>query len=338
MADNTGVPSSAHVSVLIPTYRRPAKLAACLRGLLRQTLPRERFEVLVGLDGPDPESEAAAKAAWSGDGLRVVACDRTGYNAVRNRLLAEARGRTLVSLNDDVVPGPRLLEVHLAEQHAAERAGRPAVITGYSPWRRHEPETLADRLVRETSMVFFYDQMLDTDPERDWGFRHCWGLNFSAPMGAVREVGGFTAFPLAYGYDDIELAFRLRERYAMPVLFRPEARAEHDHRYLPADILAREENLGRAAWLFAGHHPAFALAVFGRDIRSEAELAYSREFVQRERSAAERLQKSFLGLADVPGSVADGPHSAAVINLLYEQHLLLKRYTWRRGLLAAAGG
>src|SRR6185503_17009447 len=103
------------------------------------------------------------------------------------------------------------------------------------------------------------------DPERDWGFRHCWGLNFSAPMQAVRAVGGFTAFPMAYGYDDIELAFRLQRRFEMPVLYRPGALAEHDHRYLPEDVLRRERQLGQAAWRFAGLNPEFARTVFGRD-------------------------------------------------------------------------
>jgi hypothetical protein len=163
-------------------------------------------------------------------------------------------------------------------------------------------------------------------------------LNFSAPLAAVREVGAFVSFPLCYGYDDIELAFRLNQRLGggMPVLFRPEARADHDHRYSPRDILEREFKLGQAAYQFAGANPAFAAAVFRREIRSEEELAYSREFVQREAGAAERLEKSFLALAETPARAIEGPHRAALLNLIYEQHLLLKRFHWRRGLIAAA--
>jgi hypothetical protein len=248
--------------------------------------------------------------------------------------------------------------------------GRAAVITGYSPFRVHENDALFDRLARETSMVFFYDRMVvavhhegteDTKKRRgekgpitispnhrvtltqpadhDWGFRHCWGLNFSCPLGAVREVGGFVAFPMLYGYDDIELAWRLRGRYGMSVLFRPDAFAEHDHRYTPRDVLAREHKLGVTAWHFAGREDGgaeFCREVFGRDIRSDAEVSYSREFVARERGAAERLEKSFLGLADLPASAIQGPHASAMVALLYEQHLLLKRWHWRRGLLDAA--
>ena len=365
--DNSGV----DVSVLIPSYQRPEKLAACVAALARQTREAGRYEVLVGLDGRDRESTAGAEQAWvsaggADGGLRVFECPREGYNAVRNRLLREARGATLVSMNDDVVAVPTFLAVHLREQRGAIERGRPAIVTGYSPFRVNEGDSLFDRLVRETSMVFFYDRMMGSHhedakkqsrdvypvtvspphrltvsqpPDHDWGFRHCWGLNFSCPLGAVREVGGFVAFPMLYGYDDIELAWRLRRRYGMPVLFRPEALAEHDHRYTARDVLERERKLGVTAWHFAGREGGgaeFCREVFGRDIRSAEEVAYSREFVSRERTAAERLEKSFLALADLPASAIGGSQAAALVNLLYEQHLLLKRWWWRRGLIAAA--
>jgi GT2 family glycosyltransferase len=322
------------VSVVIPTYQRPEKLRACLRALVGQTL--REYEVLVGLDGPDAASERAAREAWRGPGeLRVVECPRQGYNGVRNELLKRARGRLLVSMNDDVAAVPEFLEVHAR----AQRASGGAVVSGYSPFARFENETLFDVLARETSMVFFYDQMVGAkaqDEQHDWGFRHCWGLNFSAPLAAVREVGAFTAFPLCYGYDDIEIAWRLRERYGMKVLFRPAARAEHDHRYGPKDVLEREFKLGGTAWRFAGVNPGFCREVFGRDIRSKDEVEYSRAFVEREGKTVARLEESFLGLTGIPASAAGGEQSAALVRLVYEQHLLLKRWCWRKGLLDAA--
>jgi glycosyltransferase involved in cell wall biosynthesis len=345
------------LSILIPTHRRPGKLGACLSRLASQTLAHDRYEVLVALDGPDEVSAHAAYTAWGDSPARlvVVPCPRRGYNAARNEILRLAQGRYLLSLNDDILPEPAFLQSHLRAHAETESAG-PAIITGYSPFIAFENETLFDTLARETSMIFFYDQMVAGPPSphdgpsslrpyvplslrpfsHDWGFRHCWGLNFSAPLEAVRDAGGFVSFPLCYGYDDIELAFRLKERFNTPVLFRPAARADHDHRYSPRDVLEREFKLGQAAWQFAGINPAFAGAVFKRDIRAEEELAYSREFVQRESAAAERLERSFLALAQTPAESIAGPHRAALLTLIYEQHLLLKRYHWRRGLLAAA--
>jgi glycosyltransferase involved in cell wall biosynthesis len=336
------------LSVIIPSYQRPEKLRACLAALARQTLDPARFEVLVGLDGPDADSGGAAADAWREAGgspgsLVVAECPRQGLNATRNRVLKRAQGRYLVSLNDDVLAAPEFLAAHLAAHHefeAAAGAGEGCIVSGYSPFRVFENDSIFDRLVRETSMIFFYDRMLapDADRSRDWGFRHCWGLNFSAPLAMVREVGGFIAVPLAYGYDDIELAHRLHGRFATPVLFRPEARADHDHRYHPAEVLEREERLGQSAWHFAGAAPEFSRAVFGRDLRCHAELHYSREFVQREAAGAARLEQSFLALSHVPAWSLRGEHAPALLNVIFEQHLMLKRSRWRTGLLAAAEG
>jgi GT2 family glycosyltransferase len=267
-------------------------------------------------------------------------CPREGYTGVRKRMLEHAAGKTLVSLNDDVEPAPEFLTVHLRQQRAAEGAGRPAIVVGDSPWKIHPGDTLFDRLVRETPIVFFYGSMhaKGPSPEHDWGFRHCFGLNFSAPMTAVREVGGFRFFPFTYGYDDIELGFKLQARFGMPVRFCPGAIAPHDHRYGPPDMLRREYSLGRAAWLFAGANPEFGRALFGRDIREPAELAYSREFLARERGSAAMIQTECLRLGEVPSGVVSGQHAPRVLAALAQQFTLLKRYVWRQGLLDEAAG
>jgi hypothetical protein len=200
-------------------------------------------------------------------------------------------------------------------------------------------DSVFDRLVRETSMVFFYNTMQGAgvgDLERDWGFRHCFGLNFSVSAAALRDVGGFSVFPATYGYEDNEAAWRLRERFGMPVLYRPAASAEHDHRYGPREYLEREEKLGYAAWGFAMQAPGCASEMFGRDITSDAEVEYSRAFVERERAMAARVRGTLEGLADVPSGAVAGPHAGVVIEALYQQHLLLKRWMWRRGLVRAA--
>jgi glycosyltransferase involved in cell wall biosynthesis len=342
------------ISVIIPTRERPAKIAECLRHLRDQSIdPNDgltgRFEVLVGIDGPDPDSARAAEESWgtdpAGAALRVIECPRSGLAAVRNRLLELARGRWILSINDDVYARPGFIATHAREQQRALNRGRPAIIVGETPWRVFPDDSLFDRLVRETSMIFFYDKMKwqsaevaerPSEGDRDWGFRHCFGLNHSVSAGALKEIGGYAVFPATYGYEDTEAAWRLRERFGMPVLYRPRASAEHDHRYSPRDYLEREEKLGYAAWGFAKQSPACAREMFGHDITAANEIDYSREFVEREAKAAERLRRTVEGLGAVPARAVSGDHAPALINAIYEQHLLLKRWLWRRGLVRAA--
>jgi GT2 family glycosyltransferase len=349
--------ASVDLTVIIPTRGRAAKLAACVERLGHQTLGFDRFEVLIGIDGEE-SGEGRALAGASRGHVRSVIHElpRVGLAAVRNGLLEHARGRLLLSMNDDVLAEPGMLEAHV---RAHERAGESVVtVVGDSPWVRVGPERLWDRLVRETSLFFFYDQMPGAhdatvdgafDPGRDWGFRHAFGLNVSYPTSAVRDVGGYGVFPVKYGYEDVEIAWRLRERFrgagggggggeGGSVRFEPAARGWHEHKYEPRDYLEREYKLGYAAWGFAEACPGCARELFGRDVRSGEEVEYSRLYVRNERKAAERAREQFGRLAEMPAESIAGPHERELVQLVYQQHLGLKRWLWRHGLVDAAAG
>lgn len=351
-ADN----STVDISVIIPTRGRPDKLARCIRALSRQHLVESgplsgRFEVIVSIDGEDDDgSEIAARNAWdahSPHALNILRGERLGINAARNRALEHASGRWTLFVNDDLYAQPNLLAQHVRSHLECldrdETRASGAIIIGDAPWEVHPDDSLFDRIVRETSIIFFYDRMNASSDDarsrsradywKDWGFRNCYTLNLSAPTESFRAVGGFAVLPVVYGYDDLETGWRLQQRFTMPVLYRPLAKGTHDHRYTPDEYLAREHTLGRAAWHIAQHSPGCAHAIFGRDITSDAELDYSRQFVERERSTTDRLRQSFLELSRTPSSAVGGPASRRLINLIYEQHLLLKRWEWRRGLL-----
>jgi glycosyltransferase involved in cell wall biosynthesis len=333
------VPPVPEISVFLPTRDRPDKLGACLRAFAAQSLAPERFELLVALDGEDTESEAVVErfARTAPYDTRLLRCARRGIAHAKNELLAAAQGEFVLSINDDILPDPGFVEAHLRAQRETG-----AMILGATPWVVHQPDRLFDRLIGETSMVFFYDRMASSahanDPAHDWGFRHAWNMNLSMPRAAALEVGGYTVFPDPVYYEDIELAFRLQRRFGMPVLYRPEAIARHDHRYEPEQYLAREEVLGRTAWGVASTSPQFARAVFGRDITDPREVAYTREFVEREAPMVDQIRRTFLASAPTPADAIDGPHERALLRALYEHHLPLKRWHWRVGLLRAVDG
>lgn len=218
------------------------------------------------------------------------------------------------------------------------------MVLGDAPWLTppRGEDTLFDRLIRDTSMIFFYDRMREqlaagqVDADHDWGFRHAWTLNLSLPREVFDAVGGFDARLRFACYEDIEFAFRVNQSTGAPVRFAPDAVVVHDHRILPNDYLRREDMLGRAAWEFAAAAPQCAMAVFGRDVRSQEEIDYSRAFTARETAAADRLRETMQMHVRTPAAAIDGPHQSSLLRALYEHHLLLKRWTWRRGLLQAA--
>ncbi|MGY2085982.1 glycosyltransferase family 2 protein [Blastococcus sp. SYSU DS0539] len=137
---------TVHVTVAVPTYRRPTELAALLPQLLGQARAataagRYAVEVLVVDNDPD-RAGAAPVAAVTAPELRYVAEPAPGIAAVRNRALDEAAGsRLLVFIDDDERPGPGWL-THLlgtwAATGAAAVSGR--VLAEYAgeldPWIR----------------------------------------------------------------------------------------------------------------------------------------------------------------------------------------------------------
>lgn len=333
-------------SVVIPTLARPEHLARCLACLREQSPVGGEFEVIVVLDGPDAASAALCRDfdARGRFDLRVIEAERRGNAHTKNRGIAAASGDYLVLLNDDVRPVPRFLQHHL-EAHA-ERDGHAAVVVGYSPWVVHQPESVFDRLLRSTSMVFFYDKMVDEHgvpretEGHDWGFRHAWTLNLSVRTELVREVEGFDESLANCCFEDVEFAWRFTKRFDAPVLFRADAVAEHDHRYEPSGYLAREFRLGYSAWGLAVSNPACAREIFrGRDLTSAEVVERTRREFERDGPLVEGWRAWFESLAvGAQGASLDEGDATGVLGAMYERHLPLKRHEFRRGLLAAAEG
>ena len=86
------------VTVVVPTYRRPASLARTLTGRAAQSGP---YEVVVVDNDSAPHEPLRLPPGMPG---RVVCEPTPGAAAARNRGLAETRTSLLAMLDDDVVP------------------------------------------------------------------------------------------------------------------------------------------------------------------------------------------------------------------------------------------
>lgn len=322
------------VSVIIPTYRRAAKLAATIRALSHQT--SQDFEILVTIDGPDDPTGTpgcaadAAQQAWASmdpSRLAIFAGQKLGVCAARNRAIDAARGKLMVFFNDDVVPRAECIASHVLA-HDLNRGAFGDIVVGDSPWVLQPRDSLFARMLRDTSMVFFHHRMRGCQQrEKDWGFRHAWLLNLSASAKAVRAVGGLRVIQQTYGRDDDELAFRMTRELGMRVLWRPEAIVDHDHAMTPAEYLSREKELGAGVMTFARGAPECALAMFGRDVLSGEHRQAAAEFVDANAQRAAELTPWFMSLDQLAPDAMD-------VDEAYRTHLPLKRWWWNRGYLS----
>ena len=97
------------VSVLVVNFNGARHLPACLTALEKQTLPRDRFEVVL-VDNASADGSAGlvrGRFPW----VRLVALDRnTGFAGGNNEAARHARGDLLALLNNDTIPDPFWLE------------------------------------------------------------------------------------------------------------------------------------------------------------------------------------------------------------------------------------
>lgn len=115
------------MSVVVPTYRRPGPLGACLAALGHQTIGPASFEVVVVDDssGDDTPHVVAAIAERSDFPLRLIT--RQGANrgpaVARNLGWRAARGDVVAFIDDDCQPDPGWLEAGLAAFRGADGVG-----------------------------------------------------------------------------------------------------------------------------------------------------------------------------------------------------------------------
>ncbi len=331
--------------MVIPTRARPGPLARCIAALVRQTLAPAATQIVVVFDGPPESPPDSMPALPEHPGLVTITAPRLGNAHAKNVGIEAARAPVVLFLNDDVLPAPGLLAAHL-DAHARATSA-PAMVLGHSPFVRRVDDTLFHHLIRETSMVFFYDRMIDRHglslrpADHDWGYRHAWTLNLSVPREALVEVGGFRPALANCCYEDVELGWRLSKELGSPLLFRPDAAAPHDHRFTPDGYLDREHRLGYSAFGFAHAAADCARHLFGRDLLAPDEIAYARAFIEHEAGREPDQLRAFHATARMPESAADLGASCdnrPMQDLSYTQHVPLKKLAFRRGFLHAASG
>ena len=187
-------PSGLAFSIVVCTYRRGAELLRALESVARQSLPLNRYEVLVVNNDPSDRTLAGALAplrrTWfreHPEHLRLIDCPLPGLCHARNAGLAAARSEYVYYLDDDARAEPAVL-AELARAFAADPTA--AVVGG-----RVEVACPAPRpAVFRPEWANLWSQFL---PARATTYRaehfcdYPFGANWAARRSALLAIGGF---------------------------------------------------------------------------------------------------------------------------------------------------
>ncbi|MEM1209159.1 MAG: glycosyltransferase [Planctomycetota bacterium] len=124
--DPATAPGPPEITVVIPVFNDPERLALCLDALREQTLDPARFDVLVVDDGSDEPIDALIARY---DRVRLIRTDDEvgGSYAARNRAIAATAAPILAFTDADCVPRPDWLACGL---HALDAADHDALVAG----------------------------------------------------------------------------------------------------------------------------------------------------------------------------------------------------------------
>ena len=201
-------------TIQLCTYNRAHLLGRVLDACFEQTVPSDRYEVVLVNDGStDATSEAiaAARSRATCD-FTVIEQANAGLARARNAGIARARGERIIFIDDDILPIPPFVAQHLlSHARTPEAIVRGAVVNAESFERLPVPSWTPANY----SANFF------------------WTSNVSVPLSTLRAVGNFTESFGEYGWEDIELGLRLRaagvrgvfNRYALAFHYKPRPRA-----------------------------------------------------------------------------------------------------------------
>jgi glycosyltransferase involved in cell wall biosynthesis len=202
------------ISVILPTFNRPQLLAECLGGFAAQSLSADQFEVVIVDDGSKPPVRTVSDSFADRLRIRYHYQPNSGLAAARNQAIELASSPWLALHDDDDVPGPNYLQ-------------------GCVDFHRKNPsetDILLAQVVPSPS--------LPINPLLEWIFDARNGvIGFPEPgvwHGFTRFYGGTSSCKRAlflhelydpeyrFGYEDMELAFRLNRKAPLRVEYHPE--------------------------------------------------------------------------------------------------------------------
>lgn len=230
------------VSVIVPTHGRVRHLVACLQSLAAQDYPRDRFEVIVAVDGDgDPPESLIAPLRDSLD-LRIHTQTQAGPAAARNAGAEGAKGEFLAFTDDDCEPAPDWLPKLIARF-----AATPDCAIG-----GRTINVLADRYAAATQLLIDYlYSHYNADPKHA---RLLASNNLALPAGRFRAIGGFDVEYTRAGGEDRDFCHRwLHKGYRL--IYAPEAVVYHSHPMTFRLYCQQHFNYGRGSFLYHRERP-----------------------------------------------------------------------------------
>lgn len=223
---------SIAVSVIIPVWNDPDRLRICLEALERQTLDKDRFEVIVVDNGSTDHTPDVARGFA---GVTVLCEPKVGSYAARNTGLKHARGALIAFTDADCIPEPEWLEAGLRMFSSNPDIGQ---IAGHV--HLFSSGNDISRACMNYQQVFTLNQ--ESDMRRTGSVSTA---NWMSPKQVFTTLGGFNESLKSGG--DFEMSMRIRSAgYRQE--FCADAVVRHPARGSVAEVVVRHKRTKGGIW------------------------------------------------------------------------------------------
>lgn len=237
------------LSVVIPTYNRLSELQHVVPSLLSQSLPQDRYELLIcDSNSSDGTAEYLAGVHAQHANVRHLPGAYTGRAMARNAGIKAAQGEIVLFNDSDIIADPGLLEAHLLHH----REHRKIAVVGWEvqvanldeyAFKRDHPQqrgSLHPATRKTLSWLYFLTG------------------NASVRRSDLLEAGCFDESFTGYGHEDLELGYRL-QKAGITILYEPRAVNYHCQDVPHDDQVEKMKLAGRSTVRFYRKHPDFAV-------------------------------------------------------------------------------
>jgi glycosyltransferase involved in cell wall biosynthesis len=240
------------ISVVIPTYRRPALLLKCLHALKHQSFDKADFEIIIVSDGPDTDTEKMVREFSVSNLPRTILYPlpkKKGPAGSRNAGWKQAQGSLIAFTDDDCIPhSDWLTSLWEAYQAAGE----------------NEISFTGRTIVPLPTVPTDYELNISHLEKAEFITANC-----ACTKEALQKVGGFDEqFTMAWR-EDSDLQFKLIE-HEIPIVPVSNAVVTHPVRKAFWGVSLKEERKGMFNALLYKKYPD----LYRRKIQSNAPSLY----------------------------------------------------------------
>lgn len=223
-------------SIIIPTYRRPEALRACVQALSTLDYPRDGFEVIIVDDGGAIPLQPLLDPIAGDLRMKVVWQANAGPAAARNFGASHANGDILVFTDDDCAPASHWLQAFASQFAMTDRA----LVGGRTINALHRnPYASASQLIIDVVYAHYNRDPLDA--------QFFASNNMAIPADRFHAMNGFD--PGFRTSEDRDLCDRWRSK-GLPLQYAAEAVIFHAHHLTFRSFWNQHAGYGRGAWLY----------------------------------------------------------------------------------------